>query len=75
MADMVINNLTDTWNDPGIEKVGIKLNVTDTASAAGSKLLELQVDGITKLSIDKNTGDITIEDMPDLVAIFQAALE
>ena len=49
MAD--IFNLSDTWNDGGTVFNGIKLNVTDTASAAGSKLLDLQVGGVSQASI------------------------
>lgn len=33
------------WNDAGVVFTGLKLNVTDTASAAGSKVLDLQVGG------------------------------
>ena len=49
MAD--IFNLSDTWNDGGTVFDGIKLNVTNTASAAGSKLLDLQVGGASKFSV------------------------
>ena len=52
MAD--IFNLSDTWNDGGTVFNGIKLNVTDTASAAGSKLLDLQVGGASKFSVAAN---------------------
>ena len=55
MAD--IFNLSDTWNDGGTVFNGIKLNVTDTASAAGSKLLDLQVGGASKFSADA-TGNL-----------------
>jgi hypothetical protein len=40
-----IYDLTDTWNAGGTTFYGIKMNVTNTASAAGSKLLSLQVAG------------------------------
>ncbi len=36
-------NTTVTWNDSGTSHRGIKLNVTDTSSAAASLLLDLQV--------------------------------
>jgi hypothetical protein len=55
MAD--IFNLTDTWNDGGTTFTAIKMNVTDTASAAGSLVLDLHVGGVSKFSVDKN-GDI-----------------
>ena len=37
------------WNDAATVFTGLKLNVTDTASAAGSKLLDLQVNGTSKV--------------------------
>lgn len=40
-----IYNLTDTWNAGGTTFYGIRLNVTNTASASGSRLLSLQVSG------------------------------
>ena len=36
------------WNDAAVTFTGLKLNVTDTASASGSKLLDLQVGGANK---------------------------
>ena len=39
------------WNDAGVVFTGLKLNVTDTASAAGSNLLDLQVGGTSKLIV------------------------
>jgi hypothetical protein len=53
-----IYNLTDTWNDAGISFSGIKLNVTDTASASGSKLLDLQINGSSKITVGK-AGNVT----------------
>ena len=43
---------TPTWNDAGTVFNGIKLNVTDTASHAGSKLMDLQVGGSSKFNVD-----------------------
>lgn len=48
-----ILNLAQTWNAGGVTFTGLKLNVTDTASAAGSLLFDLQVGGASKFSIDK----------------------
>jgi hypothetical protein len=42
------------WNDASTVFTGLKLNVTDTASAAGSNLLDLQVGGASKLSISNS---------------------
>jgi hypothetical protein len=49
-----IYDLTDTWNAGGTTFYGIKMNVTNTASAAGSKLLSLQVGGSEKFGVDKD---------------------
>lgn len=53
-----IYDLSDTWNNAGISFNGIKLNATDTASAAGSKLLDLQISGVSKFTVGK-TGTVT----------------
>lgn len=51
MADVF--NMTDTWNAGGTTFTAIKMNVTDTASAAASLLLDMQVGGASKLSVSK----------------------
>jgi hypothetical protein len=43
-----------TWNSGVTAFTGWKLNVTDTASAAGSLLLDLQVGGVSKFSVRKD---------------------
>src|SRR5215831_2451077 len=48
-----LNNLTDTWNTPGGSFTALKYNVTDTASAATSYLLDFQVGGVSKFRVDK----------------------
>jgi hypothetical protein len=48
-----IYDLTDTWNAGGTAFNAIKMNVTDTASAAASRLLTLQVGGAERFSVDK----------------------
>jgi hypothetical protein len=56
------------WNNAATTFTGLKLNVTDTASAANSKLLDLQVGGVSKFSVTPegpvslpgNTSPITI---------------
>jgi hypothetical protein len=53
MADQFINNMSQTWNSGATTFYAIKMNVADTASAAGSKLLDLQVGGITQFSVGK----------------------
>lgn len=54
-----VPSLTATWNNVATTFNGIKLNVTDTASAAGSKLIDLQVGSVTKFNVTK-VGDTTI---------------
>jgi hypothetical protein len=48
-----IYDIADTWNASGTTFTAIKMNVTDTASAAGSLLMDLQVGGVSKFSVDK----------------------
>jgi len=57
MAD--IFDMADTWNAGGTTFTAIKMNVTDTASASGSLLMDLQVGGSSKFSVDK-TGAVEI---------------
>jgi len=47
-------NLAQTWNNASGAFTALKLNVTNTNSAAGSLLLDLQVGGASKFKIDKN---------------------
>ena len=49
-----IYNLTDTWNSAGTTFTAIKMNVTDTASAVGSRILDFQIGGVSKLYLDKS---------------------
>ena len=53
MATQNIYALTDTWNAGGTTFTGIGLNVTDTASAAGSALIDLQVGGASQFKVSK----------------------
>ena len=49
-----IYSLADTWNAAGTTFTAIKMSVTDTASAAGSLLMDLQVGGSSKFSVAKD---------------------
>lgn len=54
-------NIAETWNDGAggtVTFTGIKGNWTDTASAAGSLLMDLQVGSVSKFKVTK-AGDIT----------------
>lgn len=53
-----IYDMTDTWNNGATTFTAIKMDVSDSASAANSLLLDLKVDGVTKASIDKD-GNLT----------------
>lgn len=54
-----IYNMADTWNAGATTFTAIKMNVTDTASAAASLLMDLQVGGTSKANIGK-TGTLTL---------------
>jgi hypothetical protein len=45
---------TQTWNAGGVTFAGLVENITSTASAAGSLLLDLQVAAASKFSVDKS---------------------
>jgi len=52
-------NITSTWNDAADTFTLIKADVTDTASAAGSNLLDLQVGGASKFSVGSDGNVVT----------------
>lgn len=54
-SDPVLD-LTQTWNNSGVTFTGLKFNVTSTASAAASRIFDFQVDGSSKLYLDKTSG-------------------
>ena len=54
-------SVTPTWNAVGTTFTGLKVNATDTASAADSLLADLQVAGSSVFKVDKR-GDITFGD-------------
>ena len=59
-----IYDMADTWNAGGTTFTAIKMNVTNTASAAASKLLDLQIDSVSFFSVSKlgsvvGAGDLT----------------
>jgi hypothetical protein len=47
-------NFSQTWNSGAVTFTGITANTTDTASAYASKLLDLQVGGVSKVYVTKN---------------------
>jgi hypothetical protein len=56
MANVPISNLTTTWNNVSTTFTGVKLNVTDTASASASLLMDLQVGGVSQFKVSKGGG-------------------
>lgn len=58
MADQYLSNLTTTWNSGGTTFTGIKYNVTDSASAADSALIDLLVGGTSMFRVQKD-GEIS----------------
>ena len=64
-TDVQAISATQTWNNAGVTFTAFKQNVTDTASNAASLLMDLQVGGVSQLSISKagllkGTGNSTI---------------
>lgn len=55
-ADKPAWNSTATWNSAGVTFTHLKANVTDTASAAASLLIDLQVGGVSKFKVTKAGG-------------------
>src|SRR5947209_120109 len=53
-ADTHLLDLVQTWNSGGVTFTALKLNVTSSASAAASKLVDLQLAGTPAFTIDKN---------------------
>jgi hypothetical protein len=53
VATQNIYSLVDTWNAGATTFTAIGMNVTDTASAAGSMLIDLQVGGTTQFHVLK----------------------
>jgi len=54
-------NITQTWNTTGVP-TAIQLNVTNTASGSGALLLDLQVGGVSQMSVSK-LGDISCSNL------------
>ena len=53
-ADLTVGNFN--WTDPTATYTGLKFNVTETGSANASRLLDIQRNGGTVFSVDKNAG-------------------
>lgn len=53
-AAAAIIDAAGTWNNAGVLFTAIKANITDTASTADSKLLDLQVGGVSRFVVYKS---------------------
>ena len=58
-ASAPVLDLSQSWNAGSVTFTGIKFNVTDTASATGSLLMDLQVGGVSKFKVGKD-GAVTV---------------
>lgn len=52
-ADAQVLSMTATWNNAAVTFTAVKLNVTNTASNAASKLIDLQVGGVSQFSVTR----------------------
>ena len=57
-SDPIID-MAQTWNNGAVAFTALKANVTDTASAAGSLLMDLQVGGSSRFKVNK-TGEVVL---------------
>jgi hypothetical protein len=62
-----IFDLVDQWADAAVTFTGIKLNVTDTASAAASNLMDLQVGGNRIFAVRRAAFSGTKTDRPAII--------
>lgn len=53
MANQYISNFTQLWNSAGTTYNAIKVNVTNSASAALSKLIDLQISAVSMFNVSK----------------------
>lgn len=58
-ADSPIFDLAQTWNNGAVTFTADKINVTNTASAAASLLIDRQVGGVSKFKVAASTGHVT----------------
>lgn len=65
--------MADTWNSAGTTFTAIKMDVTNTASAVGSKYLDLLVSGVSKFSVGKDavgySGTLTFIEMTNSLGV------
>jgi len=54
-ADVNALNITQTWNNGAVTFTSIKADITDTASDAASLLMDLRVDGVSRVAARKDS--------------------
>lgn len=52
-------NLSQTWNNAGVAFTGLTFDVTNTASAASSLLIDIKFSGLSKFRVDR-AGNLTL---------------
>jgi hypothetical protein len=62
-SSMPFVDWVQTWNNGAALFTGIKSNITDTASATGSNLVDLQVGSVSKFKVDK-AGNVVSGNIP-----------
>lgn len=67
-SDPVLD-LSQTWNSAGVTFTGWKINITDTASSAGSLLADLQVAGTSRFAVQK-TGNVRVANGTSLSSMY-----
>jgi hypothetical protein len=67
-ASAPVLDLAQTWDASGTTFTGLRVNVTDTASAAASLLADLRVGGSSRVSVNKN-GTIFASGVSSYVAL------
>jgi hypothetical protein len=59
-ASSPVLDLSQTWDNGAVTFTGLKFNATDTASAAGSLLMDLQRNGASAFKIDKSINNFSL---------------
>jgi hypothetical protein len=54
-ASTPVTNWTQTWNNAGVQFTGLKCDITDSASANGSRQIDFQVGGLSTISVIKDS--------------------
>ena len=55
-------NASQTWNAAGVTFTGLKFNVTNTASASASKLIDLQIGGASYFQVFPTTAGYSVSE-------------